>query len=179
MDSSAFQILNEHFPDLIKPFLQPIEQMKFDFSEPGSAAAETKISNLTSEEICGQAVADKAMADCCRSGLLLLNGFLNESHEISQSIHSPEGSYWHGLMHRGEGDFWNSKYWYSKAGKNHPVVVKMREHDSKWCGESFVDACERAVASTDNELRDRIDQLARYEWFYLFQHCWSVAAGVH
>ena len=177
MDSLTSLISTARFPDLIEPFLQPIEQMKFDFSEPSLAAVETKISNLTSEEICGQAVADEAMADCCRSGLLLLNGFLNESHEISQSVQSPEGSYWHGLMHRAEGDFWNSKYWYSKGGKNHPVTTKMRQHDSNWSGESFVDACEQAAASTNNESRDRIDQLARYEWFYLFQHCWSAAAG--
>jgi hypothetical protein len=54
------------------------------------------------------------------SGLWLWHDFLDESHGISQSIHSATGSYWHAVMHRREGDFGNSKYWYARC-KNHPA----------------------------------------------------------
>lgn len=138
-ESISVQIENADFPEVIQPLLQSVARMPFDFSLKSSVEIQTEIAELTCKELCGGEVADKAMADCCRSGLLLLHGNLHESHEISQSIHSPVGSYWHGLMHRAEGDFWNSKYWYSKAGANHPVAKKMREHDSIWSGESFVD----------------------------------------
>jgi len=178
-DSIASQISTAGFPDAVHPLLHTVDQMPFDFSIQSSNELQTQIANLTLKELCHGTVANKAMANCCRSGLWVLHGNLHESHEISQSIHSPEGSYWHGLMHRAEGDFWNSKYWYSKAGKNHPVAQRMRDHDSAWSGDSFVDDCERAVNSpaNDKQTHEALNQLARQEWFYLFQHCWSVAIG--
>jgi hypothetical protein len=51
-----------------------------------------------------------------KAGALWLYGFLDESHSIAQGIDSAEGSYWHALMHRSEGDFSNSKYWYRRVG---------------------------------------------------------------
>ena len=53
-----------------------------------------------------------------RAGALWLHGFLDESHSIAQGIPSAEGSYWHALMHRSEGDFSNSKYWYRRVGRH-------------------------------------------------------------
>ncbi|QDV23046.1 hypothetical protein [Aureliella helgolandensis] len=50
------------------------------------------------------------------AGLWLLAGELDRSHEISQSQPSAEGSLWHAIMHRREGDFSNSLYWYRRAG---------------------------------------------------------------
>ena len=54
----------------------------------------------------------------------LLAGDLDRSHEVSQGMESPEAAYWHGIMHRREGDFWNAKYWFRKAGK-HPVFSEL------------------------------------------------------
>src|SRR4051794_8266140 len=54
-------------------------------------------------------------ASALLSGLWLWHDFLDESHGISQSIHSATGSFWHAIMHRREGDFGNSKYWYAKC----------------------------------------------------------------
>jgi hypothetical protein len=53
-----------------------------------------------------------------RAGALWLYGFLDESHSIAQGIDSAEGSYWHALVHRSEGDFSNSKYWYRRVGRH-------------------------------------------------------------
>ncbi len=54
---------------------------------------------------------------CAAAGLWLLAGQWNRSHEISQEQHNPVGSYWHGIMHRIEGDYWNSKYWTRQTRK--------------------------------------------------------------
>src|SRR5690349_1351212 len=48
---------------------------------------------------------DEQMARACLAGLWLRFDFLDESHEISQSIADANGSYWHAIMHRLEGDF--------------------------------------------------------------------------
>ena len=63
-----------------------------------------------------QAADNVEMAKCCLSALWLFQDFLEESHRLSQSIHTSAGSYLHGIMHRREGDFSNAKYWFDKAG---------------------------------------------------------------
>jgi hypothetical protein len=60
------------------------------------------------------------------SGLLLWNGNLDRSHAISQGIGNATGSYWHGIMHRMEGDYWNAKYWFRRVGR-HPAMERLRE----------------------------------------------------
>src|SRR5262245_31217087 len=72
------------------------------------------------------AAGDRRLADCCRAGLWLAFGFLDQSHEISQGIETAEGSYWHALMHRREPDFGNSKYWFRQLG-THPVYAELAQ----------------------------------------------------
>ncbi|NOU97959.1 hypothetical protein GC093_32740 [Paenibacillus sp. LMG 31456] len=55
-------------------------------------------------------------ASSVKAGLHLLNESLDKSHELSQEIHNPTGSYWHGIMHRMEGDYSNAKYWFRQVG---------------------------------------------------------------
>ncbi|HEX3725872.1 MAG TPA: hypothetical protein VHV08_06500, partial [Pirellulales bacterium] len=65
-------------------------------------------------------LANRSMAMCCLAGLWLRHDFLDESHAISQEIETSGGSYWHGIMHRREGDFANSQYWFRRVG-HHPI----------------------------------------------------------
>lgn len=56
-------------------------------------------------------------AECAvKSALHLWNDNLTRSHELSQEIKSATGSYLHGVMHRREPDYGNSKYWFHKVG---------------------------------------------------------------
>jgi hypothetical protein len=59
-----------------------------------------------------------------QAGLYLWNENLEPSHVISQEITSPTGSYWHGLIHRMEGDFSNAKYWFTDA-RHHPISTQL------------------------------------------------------
>ncbi len=69
-----------------------------------------RLATLTPEALLApHRVHDRDMARCCLAGLWLYHNFLDESHALSQDIATPTGSYWHGLMHRREPDFWNPK----------------------------------------------------------------------
>ncbi|WP_438447860.1 hypothetical protein [Gorillibacterium sp. sgz5001074] len=68
---------------------------------------------------------DLAFGLAVKAGLHLWNESLNRSHVLSQDIHNPTGSYWHGIMHRMEGDYENAKYWMVQAGP-HPVFERLQ-----------------------------------------------------
>jgi hypothetical protein len=108
------------------------------------------------------------------AGLCLRCDLLHESHEISQELHTPEGSFWHAIMHRREPDAWNSKYWWRKVD-SHPVLIQLvakapalgykytNPHD-------FVDFCERIRGSGSGE-EDMAKRVQQLEWELLFNWC--------
>lgn len=124
----------------------------------------------------GRHIVDSEMAACCIAGVWLLHDFLDDSHTISQRIDTAEGSYWHAIMHRREGDFSNSKYWYRHVG-NHPVFEALAETSQRgWEPFAFVDECQ-AVARGKSASRDLCLDLQQAEWELLFDYCYRKAIG--
>jgi hypothetical protein len=101
-------------------------------------------------------------------GWWLLAGDLDASHEISQSIENRDGSFWHGIMHRREGDFSNAKYWFRRVGK-HPVLDELAKTEY---GDpmTFVDRCQ-AAAGKGGEDAAQCQQWQWLEWQLLYLHC--------
>ena len=128
-------------------------------------------------------VADDQMAACCISGVWLVHDYLDESHKISQNIDTTSGSFWHGIMHRREGDFWNSKYWFRRVGE-HPafetVVSRVKQAADTppraWDPFAFVDRCEAALSNKSTDL-DACLELQQIEWESLFDYCHRAAIG--
>jgi len=85
---------------------------------PDSAATRTLGELPLAEAFAPGKIVDQEMAEACVAGLWLMYDDLDRSHTISQSIETPTGSYWHAIMHRREGDFGNSKYWFHRVGKH-------------------------------------------------------------
>jgi hypothetical protein len=138
---------------------------------------EREIQRISVDELFAGDSNNSALARCALAGLWLLHGFLDRSHTISQSISTPEGSFWHAIMHRQEGDFWNSKYWYRQVGR-HSVFQVVGGHlkvpNGIWEPAEFVDQCEAAsVRSGDGQLSTRLKTIANAEWQALFQYCIS------
>lgn len=93
------------------------------------------------------------MGQALLSALWLYHDFLDESHAISQELHTPTGSLLHGMMHRREPDAWNSKYWFRRVG-DHPVYLAIGAAAKElgygtgvWDAAKFVDDCEAARGS--------------------------------
>jgi hypothetical protein len=98
------------------------------------------------------------------AGLWLYVDELDRSHVISQNINSPTGSFWHGIMHRREGDFGNSHYWFNRVGE-HPAMKHIEDYDPH----EFIDAVESRHRKSPPELI----ALQRREWDALFTWCAS------
>jgi hypothetical protein len=138
-------------------------------------------------------IADRDMALCCLAGVWLLHDFLSESHNISQRIDTPTGSYWHAIMHRREGDFSNAKYWYQRVGGHSVfdvlaeqacVVASLRDAKSSfgetrlhnWDPFEFVDLCELAVREK-SDVQETCLNIQQVEWETLFHYCYHGALG--
>lgn len=142
----------------------------------------------------GRRSADRDMALCAIAGVWLLYDELDESHTITQSIKSDCGSYWHAIMHRREGDFANSKYWFRHVGA-HPVfdplaaravelaaaagnsdLVERLAPRGGWEPFAFVDLCQRAERE-GGAIRELALDIQQAEWELLFDHCYRGAVG--
>jgi len=139
-------------------------------------------------------IADPEMARAGLAGIWLHHNFLEESHQISQSIATPTGSYWHGIMHRREMDFSNSKYWFHRVGE-HPIFISLHRaaaelavtnaqeastdfllNQSRWDPFAFIDLCENCVQHK-SPAETLCRQIQQAEWNLLFDFCYQQAVG--
>jgi hypothetical protein len=117
-------------------------------------------------------------AEAALSGLYLYFSCLDEAHGIAQEISSPEGSYWHAIMHRQEPDAGNSGYWFGRVGA-HPIFPALRETAAalgldfgpRWDPMAFIDFCERARAMPGSGVERCALEVQRAEWQLLFDYC--------
>jgi hypothetical protein len=172
---------------------------------PGRPNADlmNRLENRPLDQIFGdRPIQDHPMAQAALAGLYLLADDLNASHEISQSIQTPTGSYWHGIMHRREPDYGNAKYWFHRVGR-HPIyqdvaaaaseeTARMRsnsdeslpassdlhffETSGQWNADRFVDLCAQA-AKTGGILEQLCRLIQRRECELLLAYCCAQALG--
>ncbi|MYC77745.1 hypothetical protein F4X10_18425 [Candidatus Poribacteria bacterium] len=134
----------------------------------------------------GESLKNATFAEAIKSGLLLWNDALDESHTISQGLMDQTGSYWHGIMHRREPDYPNSKYWFGRVG-THPIFAALRERalelfnettdpsdalteigqtiaaQENWDSYQFVDWCQAAAGDAGSDVTRFLQQVQAEE----------------
>ena len=134
----------------------------------------------------GESLKNTTFGEAIKSGLLLWNDALDESHNISQGLGNQTGSYWHGIMHRREPDYSNSKYWFGRVG-THPIFPALRERalelfkgtpnpsdalaeiggtietQEAWDSYQFIDWCQAAEGDSDSDVTRFLQQVQAEE----------------
>ena len=125
-------------------------------------------------------VADQKAFPLVRGALVYLLDALPEAHTIFQEAKSDVGSYWHGMMHRREGDFDNARYWFRRAGalpifaEIHRAAANHSElmaRQTNWDPYVFTGQCEQARFGDRDSLQE-LAALQRIEFDALFDYCW-------
>lgn len=188
-------MLETNYPPTVNEL---IDDSRLNVLGPGTPnpSIHTRLTQLTPQTLLEpHTVADTDMARACLSALWLHHDYLDESHTISQDIPTSTGSYWHAIMHRREGDFGNSAYWFRRVG-NHPVFAQLGEEAQTWQQSegnllpklplstngdwdpfTFGELCEGAVRKR-NAFEDQCRQLQQLEWRLLFDFCYQAAVSV-
>lgn len=125
-------------------------------------------------------------AQAALSGLMLLLGNWERSHELSQDNPSPEGSYWHAIAHRIEPDSSNAGYWFRRVGV-HPVFAELQEQarailtvnnpggwrlKPAWDPLAFIAWCDEVRARHPSGAAERVAiAIQQAEWLLLFKWC--------
>jgi hypothetical protein len=100
------------------------------------------------------------------AGLWLFADHLDKAHAICQAHEgTPTFDFWHAILHRREGDFSNSKYWFRRAG-NHPAMALIQP---SYNAETFVDNVENA--HNDDQSPPKLIALQQSEWLTLITWC--------
>jgi hypothetical protein len=112
------------------------------------------------------------------SGLYVYFSCFDEAHAIAQDIATPEGSYWHAIVHRQEPDAGNSAYWFRRVGAHpiFPALARAAGQDGRWDPFAFIDLCEQARRQPGSELEARARAIQLAEWQLLFDYCARPAA---
>ncbi|WP_321476773.1 hypothetical protein [uncultured Paludibaculum sp.] len=113
------------------------------------------------------------------AGLWVYFSCFEHAHSVAQDLHTPEGSYWHAIVHRQEPDDFNSGYWFRRVG-THAIFSELlagsrdlgyEPSGSAWDPFAFIEFCaaarNRAGTATERVARE----VQRLEWQLLFGWC--------
>ena len=171
------------YPDFIsRILLQPELLERLCPAEPLSYGLLQKVREAEEASLVGNDPVSKGGAEMVRGGLYYAVDALDPAHRIFQDEKSDLGSYWHGMMHRREGDFDNARYWFRRAGKL-PFFQRLHRaageiwpdgaRQSDWDPYLFTGECEQARYGAENGAT--LSKVQRAEFEVIFDYTWRQA----
>lgn len=182
--------LSETFLDILN--LNPEGYRTLVVHGSGHTAAYARILAADPSKLITAEPKDHLMLQSLSASLYLYSDWLPEAHTIAQSMENPTGAFWHAIMHRREGDFPNSKYWYARC-VDHPVLQAIANqaavllHDlpadnrliqlivSGWSPAPFVDLVEQYHSKPQDPFTAILVTLQQLEWRILTEYCAALA----
>jgi hypothetical protein len=170
------------YSDLIdRVFREPHLLEKLTPTEPLDWELLCKVRDADDAAIAGnRTIAVPAAFALVRGGLLYAVDALDAAHRYFQEAPSDLGSYWHGMMHRREGDFDNARYWFRRAGTLgcsgtlHRAASEVSADAARqpgWDPYFLTGQCEQARFGA-NELVPELVKLQQIEFETLFDYSW-------
>lgn len=119
------------------------------------------------------------------AGLMLYFDLSDEAHALAQDLETPEGNFWHAILHRREPDAGNATYWFQRVDRHpvYPAIAKQaREILSafpeagfvcceRWDPLAFLGFCESIREGRQSSGRQAALEIQRAEWQTLFHFC--------
>jgi hypothetical protein len=181
--------------------IRPWEAFKLQIATPdrpqlGPAPRASRLSlaelNRKIDSFLAETTVPSTWQPAIRAAALLWHDYLDESHSLSQNIHTAEGSFLHGIMHRREPDYANAKYWFHRVGKHRCFpdiagrVTRLVESQGEqeltskfsprgdWEPAAFVDACEAAASWPASDRRvQTLEAIQEIEFDCLLAHLFA------
>jgi len=181
---------NEHLSDLAVSLVSqaPDAYRQLVVMQGGSELAERQVASVATADLFRGPVVKPAMAEDVRCGLWLWHDFLEPAHHLAQADPTVTGSLWHAILHRREGNFDNSRYWYAKC-RQHFILGPLAQHVSAmvnplpadkrllkltingWDADAFVALVEDMRHQPADPLHTLCVEIQRLEWRLLIEHC--------
>jgi len=176
--------MNTYSDFVDRVFLQEKLLEKLVPSDPQDYVMVRQIQSAEDKLIAGdRPIKNAEMFALVRGGLLYAADAILEAHAIFQEAKGDLGAYWHGMMHRREGDFDNARYWFRRAGvlpffgaMHHAAsqISPVMARQSNWDPYLFTGECEQARHGETESLKE-LAGLQRVEFEVLFDYCWRKA----
>jgi hypothetical protein len=155
--------------------------MDLDFREPVGTEARRQLLVLAATS----AFPGGRNPEAALSGLWLYFNGMDEAHKICQDLAGPDGSFWHGILHRREPDASNAAYWFRRVGTHDifPALLDCARELSaarpeagfsagnRWDPFAFIDFCDAARKKPDSADEQLAKEIQLAEWQLLFEHC--------
>jgi len=132
----------------------------------------------------GKAIGHAGNFALVRGGLLYAIDAIHEAHALFQDAKGDLGAYWHGMMHRREGDFENARYWFRRAGvlpcfdtlhRAAGAFSADMARQANWDPYLLTCECEQARFGAEESVVPCV-QLQRAEFEGLFDYSWRQSA---
>ena len=132
----------------------------------------------------GRTIGDPGSFELVRGALFYALDALNEAHAFFQDAPGGLGSYWHGMLHRREGDFDNARYWFRRAGELpcfgdlHRAASAFSADMAKqanWDPYLLTGECEQARFGAEESVAELV-RLQRVEFDGVFDYTWRQSA---